>query len=155
MHASTSPRALVVIPARYKSARFPGKVLADLKGKPMIQRVVERARQAHTVERVLVATDDERVASAVAAFGGEAVMTRPDHHSGTERLAEVAAKIDAPIFVNVQGDEPMIDPAAIDTAVETLTADPSVAVATLATPILAPGPRGCRCVHRCCSEGRW
>ncbi|HVB97712.1 MAG TPA: 3-deoxy-manno-octulosonate cytidylyltransferase [Candidatus Dormibacteraeota bacterium] len=140
MNATPLPRALVVIPARYNSTRFPGKVLADLNGKPMIERVVERARQARAVERVLVATDDERVAGAVAAFGGEAVMTRPDHRSGTGRLAEVATKVDAPIFVNVQGDEPLIEPAAIDTAVETLAADPTVAIATLATPILEPGP---------------
>ncbi|HVB34535.1 MAG TPA: 3-deoxy-manno-octulosonate cytidylyltransferase [Patescibacteria group bacterium] len=142
MNASPTPRALAVIPARYDSARFPGKVLADLGGKTMIERVVERARGARAVERVLVATDDDRVAAAVAAFGGEAVMTRRDHASGTERLAEVAARIDAPIFVNVQGDEPLIEPAAIDLAVETLAADPAVAIATLATPILEADPLG-------------
>jgi 3-deoxy-manno-octulosonate cytidylyltransferase (CMP-KDO synthetase) len=136
MTESSAPRALAVIPARYNSSRFPGKVLADIQGKPMIQHVVERVRQARSVEKVLVATDDERVAGAVSAFGGEAVMTRRDHHSGTERLAEVASKIDATIFVNVQGDEPLIDPAAIDLGVETLAADPAVSLATLATPIL-------------------
>jgi 3-deoxy-manno-octulosonate cytidylyltransferase (CMP-KDO synthetase) len=141
MNAS-SLRALVVIPARYDSVRFPGKVLTDMKGKSMIQRVVERTRGARAAEKILVATDDERVAAAVAAFGGEAVMTRHDHHSGTERLAEVAAKVNAPIFVNVQGDEPLVEPSAIDLAVETLASDSTVAIATLATPILQPSLLG-------------
>jgi 3-deoxy-manno-octulosonate cytidylyltransferase (CMP-KDO synthetase) len=142
MSASPNARAIAVIPARYASTRFPGKVLADLRGKPMIQHVVERARRARTLEKVIVATDDERVLRAVAAFGGEAVMTRRDHQSGTERLAEVASRIDAPIFVNVQGDEPLVEPEAIDLAVETLDADDSVSIATLATPILDAEPLG-------------
>jgi 3-deoxy-manno-octulosonate cytidylyltransferase (CMP-KDO synthetase) len=133
--SSSNSRALAVIPARYTSTRFPGKVLTDLAGKTMIERVVERTRRAERIGRVLVATDDERVAEAVRAFGGEAVMTRTDHRSGTERLAEVAAHRQESIFVNVQGDEPVIDPAAIDLAVETIEAEPEVRVATLATPI--------------------
>lgn len=136
MEAPTAARALAVIPARYQSSRFPGKALHELAGKPMIQHVVERTARARTVARVVVATDDERIASAVRRFGGEAVMTRGDHRSGTDRLAEVAAREPAPIFVNVQGDEPLIEPAAIDLAVETLAADPNVTIATLATPIL-------------------
>ncbi len=138
MATPAAATALAVIPARFASTRFPGKVLADLAGKTMIERVVEQASRAAMIERVLVATDDERVAKAVRGFGGEAVMTRPDHRSGTERLAEVAAHIDAPVFVNVQGDEPLIDPAAIDLAVETLAGAPDVSVVTLATPILDP-----------------
>jgi 3-deoxy-manno-octulosonate cytidylyltransferase (CMP-KDO synthetase) len=136
METSPTTRAIAVIPARYQSTRFPGKPLIDLAGKPMIQHVVERARAAQTIERVLVATEDERIAAAVRGFGGEAVITRADHRSGTERLAEVAAHSAASLFVNVQGDEPLIDPAAIDLAVETLTGDPAVSIATLATPIL-------------------
>ncbi len=129
---------LAVIPARYASSRLPGKALVPLAGKPMIQHVWERVRGAASVSRVLVATDDERIARAVAEFGGEAVMTRADHRSGTERVAEVAASAAgsaAVIFVNVQGDEPLIEPAAVDAAIEAVRADASVEVATLAVPI--------------------
>lgn len=133
----TPRNAIVVIPARYAATRLPGKPLVPLAGKPMIQWVWERARQAQTVSRVIVATDDERILSAVAAFGGEARMTRPDHRSGTERIAEVAAHIEAEIIVNVQGDEPLLEPGAVDAAVAALAEDPSVSVATIATPIRA------------------
>ena len=132
---------VAVIPARYASSRLPGKPLVALAGKPMIQHVWERVRRAGSVSRVLVATDDERILRAVAGFGGEAVMTRADHRSGTERVAEVAARAEGgggEIFVNVQGDEPLIEPAAVDAAVEALRADKSVAVATLAVPIATP-----------------
>ncbi len=138
MDSPSTPKAIAVIPARYESARFPGKAIVDLAGKSMIQRVVERAAKAATIDRVLVATDDQRIADAVKAFGGEAVMTRTDHRSGTERLAEIAAHVETSIFVNVQGDEPLIDPAAIDLAVATLADAPDVSVATLTTPILEP-----------------
>jgi 3-deoxy-manno-octulosonate cytidylyltransferase (CMP-KDO synthetase) len=127
---------LAVIPARFASTRLPGKPLVPLGGKPMIERVWDRVRQAASVSGVLVATDDERIRSAVQAFGGQAVMTRSDHRSGTERIAEVAAsRKDIEIFVNVQGDEPLIDPAAIDQAVEAIEADSEVSVSTLAVPI--------------------
>ena len=132
---------LAVIPARYASSRLPGKPLVSLAGKPMIQHVCERVRRAERVSRVLVATDDERILQVVAGFGGEAVMTRADHHTGTERVAEVAASSagrDAEILVNVQGDEPLIDPAAVDAAVEALETDPAVLVGTLAVPIDRP-----------------
>ncbi|HET8645922.1 MAG TPA: NTP transferase domain-containing protein, partial [Vicinamibacteria bacterium] len=115
---------LAVIPARYASTRLPGKVLADIHGKPMVQRVYERAQQARRVARLLVATDDERVLSAVEAFGGEAVLTSPHHASGTDRVAEVAARVEAELVVNVQGDEPLLDPSAIDAAIEPFLADP-------------------------------
>jgi 3-deoxy-manno-octulosonate cytidylyltransferase (CMP-KDO synthetase) len=128
-----SPETLAVIPARYGSRRFPGKPLAPLAGKPMIQHVVERVRQAGRVARVLVATDDERIRRAVEDFGGEAVLTRREHRSGTERVAEVAAQSPAPIYLNVQADEPLIDPAALDALVQTLEDDSAVQVATLAT----------------------
>ena len=130
---------LAVIPARFASTRLPGKPLVPLGGKPMIERVWNRVRQASSVSGVLVATDDERICSAVEAFGGQAVMTRSDHRSGTERIAEVAAgRKDVDIFVNVQGDEPLIDPAAIDQAVEAIEADSEVNVSTLAVPISTP-----------------
>jgi 3-deoxy-manno-octulosonate cytidylyltransferase (CMP-KDO synthetase) len=129
---------IAVIPARYASTRLPGKPLVEIAGKPMIQRVWERARQAKRVSRVIVATDDERIVKAVEAFGGEARMTRADHRSGTERIAEVAAHVAAAVYVNVQGDEPVIEPASIDAAVEALLSDDAAQVATIAVPIAAP-----------------
>ncbi len=141
-NSSPQPKAVAVIPARYASTRFPGKPLVDLAGKTMIERVVESARAAQTVSRVIVATDDERIARAVRGFGGEAMMTRSTHRSGTERLAEIASHVDADIFVNVQGDEPLLDPQSIDLAVAALAEDSDVRVATIATPIREPGPLG-------------
>src|SRR5712692_7589779 len=132
------PTVIVVIPARYGSTRLPGKPLLSLAGKPMIQRVYERAKMARRVGRVIVATDDERIVKAVETFGGEARMTRPDHRTGTERVAEVAAHVEGDVFVNVQGDEPLLDPAAVDTAVDALLEDPPAAIATVATPIKIP-----------------
>jgi 3-deoxy-manno-octulosonate cytidylyltransferase (CMP-KDO synthetase) len=126
---------VAIIPARFASTRLPGKPLSDIHGKTMIERVYERARAARVVERVLVATDDERIASAVARFGGDVVMTSPAHATGTDRLAEAAAAIEADIIVNVQGDEPLLDPAGIDAAAEALVHDPSLEVATLAVPL--------------------
>lgn len=131
----SDPAVVVVIPARYASRRLPGKPLVQLSGKPMVQRVYERAKLAQTVARVIVATDDQRIVDAVNAIGGEARMTRPDHRTGTERIAEVAAHEPGDVFVNVQGDEPLIDPAAIDTAVGALLEEPAAQVATVATPI--------------------
>ena len=101
----------------------------------MIQRVFERAKQAQTVQRVIVATDDARIVDAVQGFGGEAMMTRSDHRTGTERVAEVAAREEGDLFVNVQGDEPLIDPVAIDTAVGALLEEPPAQIATVATPV--------------------
>ncbi len=117
---------VVIIPARYASTRFPGKPLADLWGKP---------RLAESVGRVLIATDDERIAEAARGFGAEVVMTRADHPSGTDRIAEVAAGLEAEIVVNVQGDEPLIEPAAIEAAVQPLLDDPSLEMATVCCPI--------------------
>jgi 3-deoxy-manno-octulosonate cytidylyltransferase (CMP-KDO synthetase) len=126
---------VAIIPARYASTRLPGKPLSDIHGKPMVQHVYERAARARLPERVMVATDDERVAAAVRAFGGEAVMTSRDHRSGTDRLAEAARGLDAAIVVNVQGDEPLLDPSAIDAAVEALVADPDLPISTLSVPV--------------------
>jgi len=105
---------IAVIPARHASTRFPGKPLVDIHGKPMIQWVYERTQKARGIDRVVVATDDERIAQAVRKFGGEALMTSPDLQSGTDRVAAVADLMPARIYVNVQGDEPMIDPIAIE-----------------------------------------
>jgi len=132
-------KVVVVIPARYGSTRLPGKPLVSLAGKPMIQRVYERAKLAKQVNAVIVATDDERIVKAVESFGGEARMTRSDHRTGTERVAEVAAHVDGDIFVNVQGDEPLLDPAAVDTAVSSLLEEPVAAISTVATPIKTAG----------------
>lgn len=122
----------VIIPARYQSTRFPGKPLALIAGKSMIQRVYEQASKASLVQEVIVATDDQRIYDAVIAFSGNVVMTADTHQSGTDRLAEVALKQqDIDIIVNVQGDEPVIPPECIDMAVQPLIDDPSVSMATL------------------------
>jgi len=132
-------KVVVVIPARYGSTRLPGKPLVLLAGKPMIQRVYERAKLAKQANQVIVATDDERIVKAVEAFGGEARLTRTDHRTGTERVAEVAAHVEGDIFVNVQGDEPLLDPAAVDAAVSSLLEEPAASISTVATPIKTPG----------------
>ncbi len=128
-------KVVAVIPARYAATRLPGKPLIAIAGKPLIQHVWERVRQAQSISEIVVATDDERIASAVKGFGGSAVMTRADHRSGTERVAEVALRGDGEIYVNIQGDEPLIQPAAIDAAVQILLDDEAVRVGTLATPM--------------------
>lgn len=126
---------VAIIPARFGSTRLPGKPLSDIHGRPMIQHVYERARRARSVDRVLVATEDRRIADAVRAFGGEVVMTSPRHVSGTDRLAEAAGALPAStIVVNVQGDEPMLDPAGIDAVVSAFE-DAGVAMATVSLPL--------------------
>ncbi len=128
--------AIGIIPARYASTRFPGKPLADLAGRPMIQHVYERACRAAQLSRVLVATDDARIADAVRDFGGEVVMTRADHPTGTDRLAEVAAGLaEVDIIVNIQGDEPLIDPAVIDAVAGVLADDPQAAMSSAMCPL--------------------
>lgn len=125
-------RTVVIIPARYASERFPGKPLAMIGGKPMIVHVMERAAAAKLVDAVLVATDDERIASAVRAHGGEAVLTPADARSGSDRIAHAARTMtEAAIIVNVQGDEPLIPPAMIDEAICPLLEDPSIEAGTL------------------------
>jgi 3-deoxy-manno-octulosonate cytidylyltransferase (CMP-KDO synthetase) len=129
---------VAIIPARFGSTRLPGKPLADIHGRPMVQHVYERARAARSVARVIVATDDRRVADAVGRFGGDAVMTSPGHESGTDRIAEAVRGLrDVSIVVNVQGDEPMLDPAGID-AVVSAFADDAVAMSTLSLPLREP-----------------
>jgi 3-deoxy-manno-octulosonate cytidylyltransferase (CMP-KDO synthetase) len=130
---------IAVIPARYASTRFPGKALAHIGGKAMIVRVLERVGRARGITRVLVATDDERIARAVRDSGGEAVMTASSHSSGTERIAEVAATHVAPFYLNVQGDEPLVEPAALEDLMGAMDAlagrESAPAVGTLATPL--------------------
>ncbi len=132
---SSEQRVAIVIPARYGSTRLPGKPLADIAGKPMVQHVYERALQVASASDVVIATDDERVAAAVRAFGGKYVMTSPDHASGTDRLAEVMHEIDADIYINLQGDEPLVRPADIESLAAGMLADNQVSVGTLCHPI--------------------
>jgi len=116
--------AIAIIPARFNSTRFPGKPLAEIEGKPLIEHVYRRVEQASLISKIVVATDDRRIADAVERFGGTAVMTRNDHPSGTDRLAEAAEQLSPEtLIVNVQGDEPMIDPADIDQAIAAARTD--------------------------------
>jgi len=129
------PTVIGVIPARYGSTRLPGKALRLIGGKPMIQRVYERAQLARGLNSVCVATDDERIAGVVESFGGKAVMTAVEHPSGTDRLAEATRTMDANIVVNIQGDQPFLDPMMIDEAVQPLLDDSTLPMATLMHPV--------------------
>lgn len=135
--ALTETSVLAVIPARYHSTRLPGKALADIGGRPMIAHVYERACRATSVDAVIIATDDERIVRAAAAFGALAVMTAPTHASGTDRLAEIAASVPCDLIVNVQGDEPLLDPAVIDAVVRPMQHDRSIPLGTAARALLA------------------
>src|SRR3954451_21401249 len=139
IHSDVRTRILGVIPARFASSRFPGKALASLAGKSMIQHVWERAQQSRYLQQnIIVATDDERIADVVRGFGGRVRMTRADHPSGTDRLAEVASSEPASLYVNIQGDEPLIDPEAIDAAILSMLGDESVSMGTLKRRIVDP-----------------
>jgi 3-deoxy-manno-octulosonate cytidylyltransferase (CMP-KDO synthetase) len=122
---------LAILPARYGSTRFPGKPLTPIAGKPMIQHVWERTRQAKQIDAVVVATDDERIKVACEQFGADVEMTREDHPTGTDRLAEVAERFDHDVIVNVQGDEPLIEGFVVDAAVEALLRDEAAAMSTI------------------------
>ncbi len=127
--------AVGIIPARYASTRFPGKPLADIAGRPMIRHVYERACRATTLEEVLVATDDQRIFDAVVAFGGEVIMTSAYHPTGTDRIAEVAERLSAAhLLVNIQGDEPLIDPETIDAVVTALQQDQGASICSVMAP---------------------
>ena len=130
MTSAKANSVLLVVPARYASVRFPGKPLAQIAGRPMIEHVVERLREAGSASRIVVATEDQRIKDAVTSFGGEAIMTRADHRTGTDRVAEVAVHIPADIYVNVQGDEPLIDSATVDAVVQALSDDDAMQIAT-------------------------
>ncbi|HEX9780920.1 MAG TPA: 3-deoxy-manno-octulosonate cytidylyltransferase [bacterium] len=126
---------LAVIPARYGSRRFPGKPLADIAGKPMIRHVYERTKSAERVDEVVVATDDPRIVEAVERFGGTAVLTSPAAASGTDRVAEAARSREAEVIINVQGDEPLVDPSMVEALAAYLLAHPAVPMASLMTPL--------------------
>jgi 3-deoxy-manno-octulosonate cytidylyltransferase (CMP-KDO synthetase) len=128
-------RVVAIIPARYGSTRFPGKPLALIGGKPMIQHVYQSAARAKILDRIIVATDDRRIEAAVKSFGGEVTMTSPKHASGTDRLAEVARMLKAELLVNVQGDLPFIHAETITRAVEPLRRNHSIPMGTVCTAI--------------------
>jgi|TARA_B100001123_G_C15305280_1_gene1022453 3-deoxy-manno-octulosonate cytidylyltransferase (CMP-KDO synthetase) len=127
---SSVATTVAVIPVRYDSTRLPGKPLADIAGQTMIERVYRRAQRARSVDKVIIATDDSRIAEAVQAFGGEIYLTRSDHLTGSDRLAEVAESLTCDLIVNVQGDEPLLDPCLIDAVLSRLQADPPANIVT-------------------------
>ena len=127
----SKPHVAGIIPARYASSRYPGKPLAPLGDKTMIQHVYDRCMLSDTLDAVYVATDDDRIREAVEAFGGQVIMTREDHPTGTDRLAEAAEKIETDIIVNIQGDQPFFDPKMIDEGVQPLLDDPTLGLCTL------------------------
>ena len=129
-------KCAAIIPARFGSTRFPGKPLALINGKPMIQWVYENTAACNMVDKTIVATDSEEIRNAVCGFGGEAIMTSPDHETGTDRIAEAAENIDADLIINVQGDEPVLPAAAIEEAILPLVNDCSIPMGTLKTKIL-------------------
>lgn len=130
MATSDRPKVAAIIPARYASTRFPGKVIAPLGGHPVVAHTCARAREAQLPHEIFVATDDDRVVRALAPYGIATIMTSPDHPSGTDRIAEAARHVDADIVVNVQGDEPVVDPKTIDAAIRVLIDDPTTPMAT-------------------------
>jgi 3-deoxy-manno-octulosonate cytidylyltransferase (CMP-KDO synthetase) len=145
----------IVIPARYASSRLRGKPLLRETGKYLIQHVYEQARQARRADTVLIATDDSRIAAAARRFNAQVVMTRRDHPSGTDRVAEVARGLNTNIIVNLQGDEPLIDPAALDLLIELLQKRPDADMATLAAPLHSEEQyRSPHCVKVVCEAGR-
>lgn len=128
------PTCAIVIPARMASTRFPGKPLVDLCGKPMVQWVVEAARTANITDQIVVATPDAEILEACHRFGTKAVLTRDDHPSGTDRLAEVAESLSADVYVNLQGDEPLIDPKTISACAKPLLDDPAIQMGSVYSP---------------------
>ena len=128
--------AIAVIPARFGSTRLPGKPLAEIGGVPMIVRVWRQTRKARLLHRVLIATDDERIGNVVRSAGGDVEMTASTHLTGTDRIAEVARRVPADIYINVQGDQPFIAPEDVDAVVSTMAAEPRLAMATLGAPIV-------------------
>jgi 3-deoxy-manno-octulosonate cytidylyltransferase (CMP-KDO synthetase) len=147
-------RTAIVIPARYASTRLPAKALLRETGKYLVQHVYEQAADVKDVEAVIVATDDSRILSAVESFGGRAVMTRADHPSGTDRVAEVASELDVDVVINLQGDEPLIDPGSLELLTRLLREDQDAEMATLAMPITsAETYTNPNCVKVVCGQG--
>lgn len=137
----SSKRVIGILPSRWGSTRFPGKPLHLIAGKPLIQHVWERCQGCSKLDEIIVATDDERIVSAVESFGGKAIMTSPDHPTGTDRIAEVLKSVpDATHVVNIQGDEPLIEPRLIDELAESMLADESLDMATAANPLDSSDP---------------
>jgi len=128
-------KSVIVIPARYGATRFPGKCLARIEGRPMIQWVWEAASKSKLTEQVIIATDDEKIADTAAKFGADVMMTKKSHRSGTDRVAEVADKVSAHLYVNVQGDEPLLSPTAVDELIRSMMESPRVPIGTLANRI--------------------
>jgi 3-deoxy-manno-octulosonate cytidylyltransferase (CMP-KDO synthetase) len=149
-------KSAIVIPARYASTRLPGKPLLRESGKYLIQHVYERALQARRSSDVIVATDDPRIVAAVNSFGGKVVMTRRDHPTGTDRIAEVARQLDVDVVINLQGDEPLIDPRSLDLLVEMMQNNPTADVTTIAVPLTSTEQwRNPNCVKvACTTDGR-
>jgi len=135
-------RIVGVIPARYKSSRLEGKPLADINGKSMVQHVYERARRAASLDDVVVATDDERIRAVVEGFGGKVVMTSAEHRSGTDRVAEAVQSMDADVIVNIQGDEPMLDPAMLTELVDPFRKNAGADIVTLKKRVMHEGEFG-------------
>jgi 3-deoxy-manno-octulosonate cytidylyltransferase (CMP-KDO synthetase) len=131
-------RIIGIIPARYGSKRFSGKVLADILGKPLIQRVYEQSKKVELLDDVLIATDNKKILQVVGKFAGKAIMTSSNCRSGTDRLAEVARGLDADIFVNIQGDEPLISPQVVTKVTQALIKDKTIDIATVARKITSP-----------------
>ena len=127
-------KAIVVIPARYGSTRLPGKALAEIEGKPLVLHVYDRASLCELASQCLVATDDDRIMQACESHGANVMMTSAEHNSGTDRMAEVATRTDADIYINVQGDEPLVDPGAVDLLIEMMRDDASIKMGTLKRP---------------------
>lgn len=146
-------RIVGVIPSRWGSTRFPGKSLFPLVGKPLVQWVYEAVTRAKSLSAVMVATDDERIATAVRAFGGAAVMTRSDCPSGTDRVWEAAQPADNDVVINIQGDEPLIDPALIDALAARMKKEPSLAMATAVCPIRTSADLNARTVVKVVMDG--
>jgi len=145
-------KTAIVIPARYASSRLPGKPLLKATGKYLVQHVYENAARSHA-DAIIVATDDPRIADAVRSFGGQVMMTRDDHPSGTDRVAEVASRLDAEIIVNLQGDEPQMDPTILDVLPNLLVNDPDAPMATLAVPMSSLEQwRDSNCVKVVCDQ---
>lgn len=132
---TAKPKVIGVIPARYASSRFPGKILVEIAGKPMIQRVYEQSYKSILLDELLVAADDQRVVDCVAGFGGKVIMTAAHHQSGTDRIAEVMTKTPGDIVVNIQGDQPLLDPIMIDETVQPLIDNHNILMSTIKTRI--------------------
>lgn len=148
------PHVLAVVPARYASARFPGKIIAPLEGKPLVLHAYERAGHARLVDEVLIATDAQEVVDALAPYGANICLTRSDHPTGTDRIAEVAQSRKAQVIVNVQGDEALLDPQAIDATIQALLDDPEAVMSTARHPIHRPESVASPHVVKCVTDQR-